>query len=95
MLLVAVQICQLLLNAKDAATRRAFAPHYFGIGTVYIVLASLYFKSRVPAPKDSLRRLSNLLARKGSYWEESRWPTQVFSNRKLSICAGTIRILRA
>eukprot|EP00965_Chrysotila_dentata_P119035 3935261-Pleurochrysis_carterae.AAC.1 len=61
---VAVQICQLLLNAKDAATRRALAPH-FGLGALHLLLASLYFKSRVPAPsKDSLRRISNILTRR-------------------------------
>eukprot|EP00965_Chrysotila_dentata_P084848 2800688-Pleurochrysis_carterae.AAC.11 len=63
---VAVQISQLLLNAKNAATRRALAPH-FGLGAVYIVLASLYFKSRMPAPsKESLRRLLNVLTRKAA-----------------------------
>eukprot|EP00965_Chrysotila_dentata_P009595 311842-Pleurochrysis_carterae.AAC.1 len=61
---VAAQTCQLLLTVKDAAARRAFAPHS-GLSAVYILLASHHFKVRVAAPcKDWLRRFSNIMTRK-------------------------------
>eukprot|EP00965_Chrysotila_dentata_P098743 3264867-Pleurochrysis_carterae.AAC.1 len=62
---VAVQVCQPLLSGKDAKTKAMFAPHA-GMPAVHVLRASLHFKKRVSAPsKDSLRRLSNVLTRKG------------------------------
>eukprot|EP00965_Chrysotila_dentata_P064251 2128498-Pleurochrysis_carterae.AAC.1 len=56
---VAVQVSQLLLSAKDAKRERAFAPHA-GLPAVYILLASMYFRQRVPAPStNALKRLAN------------------------------------
>eukprot|EP00965_Chrysotila_dentata_P094706 3131898-Pleurochrysis_carterae.AAC.1 len=53
---VAVQIARLFLNVKTADTARLLAPHT-GLSAVYIALAFLYHKQRVPAPgKDDLRR---------------------------------------
>eukprot|EP00965_Chrysotila_dentata_P002724 88587-Pleurochrysis_carterae.AAC.1 len=56
---VAVQISQLFLSAKDAKRERVFAP-LAGMPAVYILLASIYFRQRVPAPStNALKRLAN------------------------------------
>eukprot|EP00965_Chrysotila_dentata_P135044 4466120-Pleurochrysis_carterae.AAC.2 len=62
---VAVQISQLVLSAKDARGERAFEPHA-GLTAVYILLASIYYKQRVPAPcANALKRLANFVTRNG------------------------------